>query len=482
MIFPRAEERAPTELNARAARFLSALFAETVAAADPRRVLPGRLPDPPRGRTIVVGAGKAAAAMAKAVEERWPGDLSGLVVTRYGHGLPCRSIEVLEAGHPLPDAVGPEAAERILGLVKGLSPDDLVLVLLSGGGSALLTLPAPGLALADVIEVTGRLLRSGAPIGEVNCVRKHLSAISGGRLAAAAWPAEVVTLAISDVPGDDPAVIASGPTVGDPSTFAEALEIVKRYDLHLPPAVRRHLQAGREETPKPGDPRLARSRFVLLATPATALQAAASAARAAGVEPVVLGAEIQGEARLVAAEHAALVRHLYDGRPRRAGGPDNGGRAGGEAPFESPPLLVLSGGETTVTVRGGGRGGRNTEYLLALALALQPEDDREAAAGWGAGAGRRPGVKAGGRGGPPRSVYGLAADTDGIDGTEDNAGALLYPDTLARARAAGISPEECLVANDSYAFFAALGDLLQTGPTRTNVNDFRAILAMAGAR
>jgi glycerate 2-kinase len=431
MIFPPRDDKPPVALGLDPAGFLAALFAAMVAAADPARLLPGRLPDPPRGRTVVVGAGKAAAAMAKAVEENWRGDLSGLVVTRYGHGLPCRAIEVVEAGHPLPDSLGAGAAMRVLGLVHGLSADDLVIVLMSGGGSALLTLPAPGLTFDDLRQVNRLLLDSGAPIGEMNSVRKHLSAITGGRLAVAAWPAQVVTFAISDVPGDDPAVIASGPTVGDPSTFADAREIAGRYGLSLPAAVRAHLEAAKDETPKPGDPRLTDGRYVMLATPAMALEAAAAAARTAGVEPVVLGADVQGEAREIAADHAATVRRLQSSRQR--------------------PSLILSGGETTVTVRGKGKGGRNTEYLLALALALESR-------------------------GVASSVYALAADTDGIDGTEDNAGAFLYPDTLSRARAGGIDPERHLAANDSYGFFAALDDLFVTGPTRTNVNDLRAIL------
>jgi len=469
MIFPRAEDRGPAT---EPARFLSTLFETMVAAADPARLLLGSLPVPPRGRTVVIAAGKAAAAMARAVEEPWRGELSGLAVTRYGHGVPCTTIDVIEAGHPLPDSAGASAAERALALVKNLSADDLVLVLLSGGGSALLTLPASGLDLEDSTQVNGELLRSGAPIGEINCVRKHLSAITGGRLAAAAWPAEVLTLAISDVPGDDPAVIASGPTVGDPSTFAQALEIVERYGLHVPESVRRHLENARDETPKPGDPRLARSRFVLIATPTTALEAAAWAAREAGVELVVLGAGIQGEARVVAADHAALVWRLQEST------------AGADQALKRRPLLILSGGETTVTVRGGGRGGRNTEYLLALALALEAGDHREvgpaaeAGADPEAGSAGQAGRAAAAPRGPTPSVYALAADTDGIDGSEDNAGALLYPDSLARARAAGLDPAGLLAANDSYGFFAALDDLLVTGPTRTNVNDFRAILVL----
>jgi hydroxypyruvate reductase len=412
-------------------RFLTSLFRAMVAAADPALLLPARLPSPPAGRTVVIGAGKAAAAMAQAVEEHWPGTLSGLVVTRYGHGLPCRRIEVVEAGHPLPDAAGSGAAARALDLVKGLTEDDLVLVLLSGGASSLLNLPAPGLTLADVREVNRQLLRSGAPIAEINCVRKHLSAITGGRLAAAAWPARVLTFAISDVPGDDPAVIGSGPTVADPSTFADACGIAARCSLDLPPAIRQRLQEASDETPKPGDPGLERSRVEIIATPASALEAAARAAREAGVEPLMLGADVQGEARAVAAEHAALVA----GRPK--------------------PLLILSGGETAVTVKGHGRGGRNTEYLLALGLALEAIGATQHAA-----------------------IYALAADTDGVDGTEDNAGAVLLPDSLKRARKAGLVPSGLLDANDSYGFFSALGDLLVTGPTRTNVNDFRAILAL----
>jgi glycerate 2-kinase len=441
MIFPLPHDDAPdrlrTALPADPASFLALLLLRTVGAADPARLLPSRIPAPPPGRTVVLAVGKAAASMAKAVEDHWPGDLSGLAITRYGHGLPCRRIEIVEAGHPLPDSAGSAAAERVLALVQGLTPEDLVLVLLSGGGSSLLTLPAPGLSLTDLREVNRQLLRSGAAIGEINCVRKHLSAITGGRLAVAAWPAEVLTFAISDVPGDDPAVIASGPTVGDPTTFAQALEIARRYALALPPAVCLHLEEGREETPKPDDAHLAHSRFQLLATPASALEAAADAAREAGIEPVVLGPDIQGEARVVAGEHAEQVRHLAAERPT--------------------PLLILSGGETTVTVRGTGRGGRNAEYLLALGLALET-------------AGPDPAPRA------ARPIFALAADTDGIDGTEDNAGAVLRPDSLTRARAAGVDPEAFLAANDSYGFFAALGDLLVTGPTRTNVNDFRAIL------
>jgi glycerate 2-kinase len=411
--------------------FLTSLFHAMVAAADPALLLPARLPAPPAGRTVVIGAGKAAAAMARTVEESWPGELTGLAVTRYGHGVPCRRIEVVEAGHPLPDSAGSGAAARVLDLVRGLTEDDLVLILLSGGASSLLNLPAPGLTLADVQEVGRQLLRSGAPIANVNCVRKHLSAITGGRLAVAAWPASVLTFAISDVPGDDPAVIGSGPTVGDPSTFADASEIAARYSLDLPPTVHRRFREASDETPKPGDPRLGRTRYEVIATPASALDAAARTARQTRVIPLVLGVDVQGEARAVAVQHAALVA----GRPR--------------------PLLILSGGETTVAVKGRGRGGRNTEYLLALGLALEAN-----------GATRH------------GAVYALAADTDGIDGTEDNAGAVLLPDSLERARRAGLDPSAVLEENNSYRFFSTLGDLLVTGPTRTNVNDIRAILAL----
>jgi glycerate 2-kinase len=415
---------------------LRALFDAALAAADPARVVPPHLPPPPSGRTVVVGAGKAAAAMAKAVEDHWPGPLSGLVITRYGHRAPTGRIAVVEAGHPMPDAAGSEAAQRILDSVRGLGPDDLVLFLASGGGSALMALPAPGLALEDKRAVTRALLRSGAAIDEINCVRKHLSAIKGGRLAAAAAPARVVTLAISDVPGDDPAVIASGATVPDPSTFAEARAILAKYAITPPPAIAAYLDAAREESPKPGDPRLARSSVVLVATPQQALLAAAAAARAAGVTPLLLGDAIEGEAREVALVHAGIARQAVAGK-----------LIVGERALALPAVL-LSGGETTVTVRGAGRGGRNAEFLLALAIALDGE----------------PGL------------YALAADTDGIDGTEDNAGALYGPDTAARAASAGINLAARLADNDGYGAFAALGDLLVTGPTLTNVNDFRAIL------
>jgi glycerate 2-kinase len=418
--------------------FLRALFDAALGAANPALTVPPHLPMPPSGRTVVVGAGKAAAAMAHAVEDRWPGPLSGLVITRYGHGVPCRRIDVVEASHPVPDAAGTAAAARILASVRDLAADDLVLCLASGGGSALMALPAPGLTLDDKREVTRALLKSGATIGEINCVRKHLSAIKGGRLAAAAAPARVVTLAISDVPGDDPGTIASGPTVADATTFADARAILAKYAIVPPPAVERYLAEAREESPKPGDPRLARSEFVLIATPQRALEAAAAAARRAGVFPVVLGDAIEGEARDVALVHAGIARQAAAAK-----------LLVGEhaAPL---PLVLLSGGETTVTVRGNGRGGRNAEFLLALAAAL---------------------------GGEP-GVFALACDTDGIDGSEDNAGAVIAPDTITRAAALGIDLKARLADNDAYGAFLALRDLVVTGPTRTNVNDFRAILVL----
>jgi hydroxypyruvate reductase len=369
--------------------------------------------------------------MAKAVEDNWRGQLSGLVVTRYEHGTDCRSIEVVEAGHPVPDAAGQRAAQRMLSLVRGLTEDDLVLCLISGGGSSLLAVPAPGISLADKQTVTRALLKSGAPIAQINCVRKHLSAVKGGRLALAAAPAPVVTLMISDVPGDDPATVASGPTVPDPTTRRDALGILANYSIDLPDSVRRWLEDPRSETPKPGDPGFARVYNRIIATADDALSAAAHAAELAKIRPVVLGSAIQGEARDVAREHARLaLKCVRRGDPAR------------------PPCVLLSGGETTVTVAGSGRGGRNSEYLLALALELNG----------------LPGHAA------------LACDTDGIDGTERNAGAIADAYTLKLAKERGAAPEDALARNDAYGFFDALGDLVTTGPTRTNVNDFRAIL------
>jgi hydroxypyruvate reductase len=407
------------------------MFDAAIAAALPDKSLPAYLPKPPKGRTIVVGCGKAAASMAKAVEDHWKGEVSGLVVTRYSHNAPTRTIEVVEAAHPVPDLAGREAAERILKMVQGLSADDLVLFLVSGGGSALLALPAPGLTLTDKQAINKALLKSGANIAEMNCVRKHLSAVKGGRLAAACAPAKVVTLAISDIPGDDPAVIASGPTVADPTTFADALAILAKYRISEPLAVVNHLRAAREETPKPGDPRLARTELHMVATPQMSLEAAAEVARKASVTPVILGDAIEGESREVALVHAGIARQVKrHGQPAKA------------------PCVLLSGGETTVTVRGHGRGGRNAEFLLALAVALNAES----------------------------GISALAGDTDGVDGTEDNAGAVLMPDSLARAAARSLDAKAMLADNDGYSLFSGLGDLVITGPTLTNVNDFRAIL------
>lgn len=413
--------------------FLRGLFDTAVAAALPTADITRFLPSPPKGRTVVVGAGKGAAAMARAVEDVWQGPLSGLVVTRYGHGCPTRAVEVVEAGHPNPDAASQDAARRILAMADELGEDDLLLCLISGGGSALMALPAPGLSLDDKKAVTRELLRCGAPIDEINAVRKHLSAIKGGRLAGAAWPAPVAALLISDVPGDDLSVIASGPTVPDPSTFADALAVIDRYGIAVPAAVRQHLEAAAEESPKPGDSRLATARATLIATPQTALEAAAAAARAAGVTPLILGNAIEGESREVARVLAGIARQAsLHGQP------------------VAGPCVLLSGGETTVTVKGGGRGGRNVEFLLALGVALGGHD----------------------------KVWAIACDTDGIDGTEDNAGALLDPGSLARAAALGLDAKAHLANNDGYGFFAGLGDLVVTGPTRTNVNDFRAVLVL----
>ncbi len=410
---------------------LTRLFHTALAAVHPKDCVPKHLPAPPKGRTIVVGAGKASAAMAAAVEAHWPGPLEGLVVTRYGHGVPCSRIEIVEAAHPVPDEKGRDAARRILALVKGLTPDDLVLCLVSGGGSALLSLPAEGLTLAEKQAMNKALLRCGATISEMNCVRKHMSAIKGGRLAAAAAPARVETLLISDVPGDDPAVIASGPTVPDPTSSADALAVLEKYGIAEPAAIRERFRRGIDETPKPGDPRLAGAEAIIVASPQEALEAAAAAARLLGYSALILGDAIEGEARDVAMVHAGIARQVA--------------RRGQPAPA---PLVLLSGGETTVTVRGKGRGGRNAEFLLALAVALDGH----------------PGIHA------------IASDTDGIDGTEESAGALLGPDSLARAQALGLDAKARLADNDGYGFFERLGDLVVTGPTRTNVNDFRAIL------
>jgi glycerate 2-kinase len=415
-------------------KLLRDMFDAAVAAASPALCVPRHLPKPPKGRTVVVGAGKAAAAMAAAVEANWSGPLEGLVVTRYGHSVPCRHIEVIEAAHPVPDAAGLEAARRILEKVGGLGPDDLVLCLLSGGGSALLSLPAPGVTLEDKQAINRALLRSGAPIGEMNCVRKHLSAIKGGRLAVAAAPATVVSLMISDVPGDDPSVIASGPTMPDPTNSADAIAILQSYAIETPQSVMAHLQSPAAETPKPRDPRFRNVTNLVVATPQDALEASARVARDAGFPPLILGNAIEGEARDVGLVHAGIAKQV----------------AGFGQPI-APPCALISGGETTVTVRGNGRGGRNAEFLLSLALALDGQ----------------------------AGIAAIAADTDGIDGSEDNAGAVLLPDTLDRAARAGLNLKTHLANNDAYPVFAQLGDLVVTGPTRTNVNDFRAILVAA---
>ncbi len=422
---------------------LMALYQATVQRALPARNTAAWLPPPPavhtRGRTLVIGAGKAGGAMAQAVDALWPADapISGLVITRYGHVPPAYlaqpgRIEVVQASHPVPDEAGLRATQRIAALTQGLTANDLVLCLVSGGGSALLALPAPGLTLADKQAVNKALLKSGAAIDEMNCVRKHLSGIKGGRLAALCAPARVVTLLISDVPGDAPELIASGPTVPDASTCADALALLRRYGIAVPAAALAGLQSGAFETPKPGDAAFAGHQVHTIATPLQSLEAAAAAARAAGVQAHILSDEMEGESREVGKVHAALARAVA--------------RHG--QPF-ARPCVILSGGETTVTVKSiGGRGGRATEFLLGCAIALKGE----------------------------RGVHVLAADTDGIDGMQDNAGAIVTPSTLSRAQALGMKPTEFLDRNDAYGFFQPLGDLVVPGPTFTNVNDFRAML------
>ncbi len=414
------------------------LFAAALDAANPERCVPAHLPEiPDRGRIVVVGAGKASAAMARAVERAaleggWFDRIEGLVVTRYGHGVGCERIEILEASHPVPDDAGERAAKRIHGLVRGLGKQDTLICLVSGGGSSLLALPAQGVSAQEKAAINTALLRSGAPIGEMNCVRKHISAVKGGRLAGDAYPARVVTLMISDVPHDDPSVIASGPTVPDPTSCADALDILTRYDIAVPDSVRALLESEAGETPKPGDPVFERVENIIVSRPADMLSAVVDVAGGLGLSVVTLGADLEGEARELGAEHARLARKLARERE------------------DDLPLVILSGGETTVTVRGDGRGGRNAEYALGLARELDGE----------------PGI------------YAIACDTDGIDGVEDNAGAVVTCDTLDRAAAAGLSAEDCLVKNDAYGFFAQIEDLVTTGPTRTNVNDFRAILIL----
>ena len=414
-----------------AKELLRQMFDAAIASAQPAVCIPPHLPEAPRGRLIVVGAGKASAAMARAVEENWQGPLSGLVVTRYGYAVPCKHIEIVEAAHPVPDAAGMRAAQRMLGLVGDLREEDLVLCLISGGGSALLPLPADGLTLDMKQTVSRALLASGATISEMNCVRRHLSAIKGGRLGAACFPAQVLTLLISDVPGDRPVDIASGPTVGDPTTCADALRIVRRYGIEPPREVLELLESGRGESVKPGDPRLARAAVRTIATPQMALEAAAGVARHAGMAAHILGDAIEGEASDVGKVFAGVALQV----------------AARDQPV-SAPCILLSGGETTVTVRGSGRGGRNVEFLLSLAIALEGHE----------------------------RIHALAGDTDGVDGQEEIAGAYMSPDSLARARALGLNPRDMLGENDAHRFFSALGDSVITGPTLTNVNDFRAIL------
>lgn len=411
------------------------MFDAVVDAANPEQLVVRHLPRQPRGRTLVLSAGKAAAVMARAVDEAWDAPLTGLAVTPYGHGVSCRRVEVIEASHPVPDQAGQLATARFLAEAKALGPDDLLLCLISGGASALLAAPTSGITLTHKQQVTAALLRSGATIHEMNCVRKHLSAVKGGRLALHAAPARIVTLLISDVPGDDPSVVGSGPTFGDATTLGDAQAILARYGIRPPPQVRDALKHPDAETPEPAHPELARTSHRILVRPSDALRAAARHARAAGFRPFVLSDRIEGEARDIGVMHAAIARHVLEsGQPAR------------------PPLALISGGETTVTLQGGGNGGRNTEFLLAAALALD-------------------GI----------NVYGLACDTDGIDGNGSHAGAHIDPGTLARGSERGLNARNLLDSHDSGGFFEALDDLVVTGPTRTNVNDFRAFLVPARA-
>ena len=412
-------------------KLLKTLFDAAVTAAMPQHRLKNFLPPKPKGKTVVVGAGKSAAAMAKAVENSWDDPLEGLVITRYGHRVATEKIEVIEAAHPVPDRQGVQAAQRIFDLVGPLTEDDLVLCLISGGGSSLFTLPPEGLTLDELADVNSQLLRSGASITEMNAVRKNLSRSSGGRLAAAAWPAQVVSLLISDVPGDDLAVIASGPTVGDRVTAQDALKIIEKYGLEVSPKIRDYLNRDPYPVIDPDDPRLEKTENILIAAPPQSLEAAAQVAQEHGYTPLILGDGIQGEAREVGIVHAGIAQQVVRHHQPVA-----------------PPCVILSGGETTVTVSGSGKGGRNSEFLLSLAIALD---------------------------GLP-GVYAIACDTDGIDGSEDNAGASIAPDTLKQARDKGLKASQYLQEHNSYDFFAALDALVVTGPTLTNVNDFRAIL------
>jgi glycerate 2-kinase len=410
---------------------LRAMFDAAVEAALPEKSVKRFLPAPPRGRTIVVGAGKASAAMAQAFEDAWIGPLEGLVVTRYGHGVPCQRIKIVEAAHPAPDAAGVQAAHDILNMVRGLTEDDLVVALISGGGSSLLSLPADGLTAGDKRAVNKVLLASGAPIQDMNAVRKHLSAIKGGRLAATAFPARVETLVISDVPGDDFSSVASGPTVADATTFADALNIIAKYNMDLPARVMAHLREGADETPKVGDPRLALAAAHLIASPQASLEAAATVAAANGYAPLILGDSLEGEARELGIMMAGMAMQA-----KRFGQP------------AKPPCVLISGGESTVTLHGTGVGGRNVEFLLSLALKLHGAD----------------------------GIHAIACDTDGVDGGAEVAGAMITPETMQRARGLGIDAAAMLANNDAHSFFAKLGDQVITGPTLTNVNDFRAIV------
>jgi hydroxypyruvate reductase len=411
--------------------FLTSLFNAAVAAADPERTIRAHLPAKPKGRTVIIGAGKGSAQMARALEKAWDGPLEGIVVTRYGYAVPCERIKVLEAAHPVPDEAGLNAARRLLDKVAGLTEDDLVIALISGGGSALLPAPAGDLTLANEIAVNKALLASGAPISAMNTLRKHISAIKGGRLAAAAWPAKVVSLVVSDIPGDNPAFVASGPTVPDNASRQDALAIVDAYRLELPASVMAHLNSADADAPKPDDPRFAHNEVHVIASAAASLEAAAAEAKRQGMEAVILSDAIEGEAREVGGVHAAIAREV----------------ALRDRPFRKP-VLILSGGETTVTIRGKGKGGRNSEFLLAFALGIDGAE----------------------------GIHALAADTDGIDGSEDNAGAFCDGTTVARLRAAGLDARAYLANNNAWSAFHAIGDLFVSGPTGTNVNDFRAVL------
>ncbi|TBB86848.1 glycerate kinase type-2 family protein [Rhizobium ruizarguesonis] len=411
--------------------FLKSLFDAAVRAADPLTGIKAHLPDRPKGRTVVIGAGKGAAQMAQALESVWDGALEGLVVTRYGYGCETRGIEIIEAAHPVPDAAGLAAAKRLMETVNGLTEDDLVIALICGGGSALLPAPPDGLTLEDEIALNEMLLASGAPISAMNVVRKHLSTIKGGRLAAAT-KARVVSLIVSDIPGDNPAHVASGPTVPDGSTRHDALEIIRQYGLQLPQAALDHLNSPKADAPRPDDPVFAGHEYHIIASAGVSLEAAAALAKSQGIEPAILSDAMEGEARDVALVHAAIAREV----------------SARDRPF-SKPVVILSGGETTVTLKAkGGKGGRNGEFALAMALAIDGQE----------------------------GIHILAADTDGIDGSQDNAGAFADGGTARRLRAAGLDPRRLLDGNDSYSGFAATGDLFETGPTGTNVNDFRAIL------